>query len=201
MNLWKVLNLITLLGLLALAILFIRQSRGQSPAAEGPRLDLPQGTPVVFVNSDTLRKHYDLVKEMEAELESQFSDREKEITARQQRYEKDAAYFQQQVQAGSLSEQGAQSIYEELMRNQQSLLELRDRFTGELQEKEYLMNERFVDSVYSFLERYNKDYGFQYILGYSKGSGILYASDTLDITQDVILGMNEAYARTKGKGK
>jgi outer membrane protein len=199
MNIWKLLNLISIAGLILLAVLFFRKDTlKQGPQGDGSVV-VPDGTPIVFVNSDTLRKHYELVKDMEAELESQFKSRETEIAARQQRYEKDAAYFQQQVQAGSISEQGAQSIYEELMRNQQSLLELRDKFTGELQESEFRMNERFVDSVYSYLERYNQDYGYKYILGYSKGSGILFASDTLDITQDVIRGMNEEYLRNKEK--
>jgi outer membrane protein len=115
------------------------------------------------------------------------------MTARQRTYEKDAAYFQQQVEKRTISEESAKVIYADLMKSQEQLLALRDRYTEELSEQEFIMNERFVDSVYTYLKRYQEDKGYDYILGFSRGSGILYAKDTLDITWDVIRGMNESY--------
>jgi outer membrane protein len=196
MNLWKILNILSLLGVLILFVLHFQQTPLESLPQSAAPIEASSNA-IVFVNSDTLRAHYSLVKEMTESLEADYSIRERDIKGRQDRYEKDAAYFQQQVQAGSLTEQSAQMIYEDLMRNQQELMELRDRYTDEIAEKEYRMNERFVDSVYSFLERYNRQYGYDYILGYSRGSGILNAKDTLDITRDVLLLMNAEYESKK----
>jgi outer membrane protein len=194
MNFWKTLNVVSLLGIIALFVLHFQTGKKEA-VSDKPVPPTASSNAIVFVNSDTLRAHYALVKEMNASLESEYASRESDIKSRQARYEKDAAYFQQQVQAGSLTEQSAQMIYEELMKNQQDLMNLRDRYTEEIAEKEYRMNERFVDSVYLFLERYNRDFGYDYILGYSRGSGILNAKDTLDITWDVIHKMNEEYQR------
>jgi outer membrane protein len=36
------------------------------------------------------------------------------------------------------------------------------------------------------------------VIGYSKGGGVLYAKEDLDITQDVLKGLNEEY---KSSGK
>jgi outer membrane protein len=36
------------------------------------------------------------------------------------------------------------------------------------------------------------------VIGYSKGGGVLYAKEDLDITQEVLKGLNEEY---KGSGK
>jgi outer membrane protein len=37
------------------------------------------------------------------------------------------------------------------------------------------------------------------VLTYTKGSGVLYASDSLDITYEVITGLNEAYKAEQPK--
>ena len=43
----------------------------------------------------------------------------------------------------------------------------------------------------SFLTEYNKDKRFVYILSYTKGGFILYKDEALDITKEVVDGMNE----------
>ncbi len=198
MNTWKVLNILSLAGVIILLLLVLNrkgETRHSGPAA--PQAAVAGN--IVFINSDTLRAHYDLITDMNDELEAQFKVRETEMTARQRTYEKDAAYFQQQVEKRTISEESAKVIYADLMKSQEQLLALRDRYTEELSEQEFIMNERFVDSVYTYLKRYQEDKGYDYILGFSRGSGILYAKDTLDITWDVIRGMNESYQAGKKK--
>jgi outer membrane protein len=60
------------------------------------------------------------------------------------------------------------------------------------------MNVALIDSVMNFLKRYNEKYKFDYILGFTKGGNILYANDTLDVTNDVIKELNAAYLLKHG---
>jgi outer membrane protein len=60
------------------------------------------------------------------------------------------------------------------------------------------MNVALIDSVMNFLKRYNDKYKFDYILGFTKGGNILFANDTLDVTQDVIKELNSAYLEKHG---
>jgi len=62
------------------------------------------------------------------------------------------------------------------------------------------MNVALLDSVMNFLRRYNENYKFDYILGFTKGGNILLANDTLDVTNDVIKELNLEYNK-KHKGK
>jgi len=39
------------------------------------------------------------------------------------------------------------------------------------------------------------------VIGYSKGGGVLYAKEDLDITQDVLKGLNEEYKSIKKKNE
>ncbi|MEO0311436.1 MAG: hypothetical protein RIQ89_1093, partial [Bacteroidota bacterium] len=49
----------------------------------------------------------------------------------------------------------------------------------------------------SFLRTFAAQNNFSYVLGYQKSGGILFANDSLDVTQDVISGLNAAYPLTK----
>jgi len=83
------------------------------------------------------------------------------------------------------------------MIEQQTLIDLKEQYTNTLAEQEYQMNQRFIDSVTNFLQRYNKNKSFDYILGYTKGGGILFANEKNDITYLVIEGLNKEYKNIK----
>ncbi len=59
------------------------------------------------------------------------------------------------------------------------------------------MNMKLVDSVTTFLKRFNRQYRFDYILGYKTGGEILIANDTLDITRSVMEVLNAEYQQRK----
>jgi len=195
---WMILlNFILFAGIIILYILhFSNRGKVDSTAMANTLAKAGSGDiKVAFVNNDTILEHYDLVKKLRKELQDKGDRLSAEVASKQANFEKDAAYFQEQVQKKTISEQSAQEIYGSLMENQQKIYELRDRYADELQMSELNMNAVLLDSVMNFLERYNQKYKFDYILGFNKGGNILYANDTLDITRDVIRELNEEYSR------
>lgn len=58
---------------------------------------------LAYVNSDSILAHYDLVKSMREELEAKTIRLENELKTKQAAFEKDAAYFQEQVDKKSIS--------------------------------------------------------------------------------------------------
>lgn len=193
------LNLIMLLGLIVLYILHFKGSGSSGGKISGAIEKANKGAiSVAFVNNDSILSNYDLVKKMRGELESKGRRLEGEVAAAQKSFEKDAAYFQEQVAKKAISEQSAQEIYAQLQQNQQKIYELRDRYAAELQQSEMDMNVALLDSVMNFLQRYNENYKFDYILGFTKGGNILLANDTLDVTNDVIKALNLEYNKKLG---
>ena len=194
-----VLNLVMLVGLIILYILHFTGSGSKSNPISGAVNKSNKGSiSVAFVNNDSILSNYELVKKMRADLEAKGKRLEGEVAAKQKAFEKDAAYFQDQVAKKSISDQSAQEIYGQLQQNQQKIYELRDRYAAELQQSEMDMNVALIDSVMNFLKRYNDKYKFDYILGFTKGGNILYANDTLDVTDDVIKELNNAYIEKHG---
>jgi outer membrane protein len=57
------------------------------------------------------------------------------------------------------------------------------------EEEEKIMNNIYKD-LSEVLKEYNKSKGYHFILGYQKGSGILLANDSLNITDDIIRAVN-----------
>lgn len=193
------LNLVMLVGLIVLYILHFTGSGRHGNHVDGAIDKANKGAiSVAFVNNDSILANYELVKKMRADLEAKGKRLEGEVAAKQQAFEKDAAYFQDQVAKKSISDQSAQEIYGQLQQNQKGIYDLRDRYAAELQQSEMDMNVALIDSVMNFLKRYNEKYKFDYILGFTKGANILYANDTLDLTKDVLKELNIAYKEKHG---
>ena len=194
------LNLVMLVGLVILYILhFTGSGSSNNPSGAALAKANKGAISVAFVNNDSILNNYELVKKMRADLEAKGKRLEAEVAAKQKAFEKDAAYFQDQVAKKTISDKSAQEIYGQLQQNQKSIYELRDRYTADLQRSELDMNVALLDSVTNFLTRYNDKYKFDYIFGYAKGGNILFANDTLNVTGDVLKALNEEYKKKHGE--
>ncbi len=186
------LELVLLAGLIILYVLWF----SAKPASEKaiPVVQKSGGSnTVVFVNLDTLNARYAFVKALSTDLEATGKKLQTEILNEQGTLEKEAADFQKQVQSNAIPEDKAKKMYEVLMQRQQALMEKKERYTQQVADKEMKMHQTLLDTVDHFLKRYNRDYGYDYILGYSRAGEILLANDTLDITDQVLKALNDQY--------
>lgn len=153
---------------------------------------------IAYINSDSILTHYKLAIKKSKDLETKGRRMEMEINSKQKQYEEDAGYFQEQVNNNALSQESAQYIYEQLMQAQQDIIDLQEQYGNELAQEEFRINIMLVDSVTNFLERFNKTYNFDYILGYSKGGNLFLTNKRYDITSQVLRGLNEEYVARYG---
>ena len=79
------------------------------------------------------------------------------------------------------------------MKKQQDLVAYRDQAMAGLQQEEAGKNEELYKQIRSYIEKYNKENKYEYVLGYSLGGGILFADKSLDVTQKIIEGLNKEY--------
>jgi len=194
-----VIELILLLGLAVLYVLFFTQKKTAEPGASlAFQKSVGKSVRVVFINVDTLNSQYIYVKKLKTDLEATGKRLEAEILSEQAAFEKEATNFQKQAAANAIPDDKAKIIYDALMKKQQALAEKKERYTQQVAEKEQAMHLTLLDTVTNFLKRYNRAYKFDYILGYANAGQILLATDTLDITADVVKELNKEY---KGNGK
>jgi outer membrane protein len=193
-----VMNGILLVGLAVLYFLFFTSRRPEPVAIPMAFQKVSANSlKVVYVNIDSLNAKYEFVRALKSDLEGTGKKLQNEILGEQAAFEKEAADFQKQVAANSITEERAKIVYEALMQKQQALMEKKDRYTQQVADKELAMNIRLLDTVTNFLKRYNRQFRFDYILGYKTAGEILCANDTLDITREVLKVMNREYSDKK----
>lgn len=195
-----VINVLLLIGLVVLYFIVLRPGNNSDGDAVDLQHKISSGNiSIAYVNSDSILAHYDLVKSMRSSLESKTASLEAELKKKQAAFDKDAAYFQEQVNKKTISEASAQEIYSQLMAEQQKLYELRERYSNQIAEQEYNLNLVLIDSLNNFLSRYNNKLNFDYIFSYSKGGNILVANDSLDITSAVLKQINQEFSSSDAK--
>jgi Skp family chaperone for outer membrane proteins len=64
-------------------------------------------------------------------------------------------------------------------------------------EEEQVMNRQILEYITKFLEENRTEYNYQYILGKSFGSVVLYGDNSFDITPKVLDAINKKYKTEK----
>jgi len=190
---YRVLNIFTFIAVVVLFILyFTGGGKGKNNTNNNTNVEGNTYT-IAFINSDSLMSQYKLFDEYKTKLENRKSQMENEIAAKAKKFEQDVNDFQKKVQSYSISSDQAQKLEADLMKRQQQLVELKDNMTEELLQMEMDNQTDLFEKIIDALKLYNKDYNYDYILGYSQGSGILYANEKYDITPAIVEILNNDY--------
>ncbi|GAA4303849.1 OmpH family outer membrane protein [Compostibacter hankyongensis] len=181
-------------------ILFYLHFSGPRSAAvpAGPRkAEAQNGTlKIAYVNIDSLEANYEYFKIKKGELEKQQASIERELNANAQALQKEVSDLQQKASTMTQSEGEAaqRSIVQKNRALQQKEQTLRQQFV----EQQTRFNDELQKKLNDFLEQYNADKRYTYILSYSPGlSNILYKDEAYDITKEVIDGLNAASKNQK----
>ena len=182
---------------LAVIILFVLQFRGGKKDVTTAPVTGKDGktASVVYVNIDSLVKGYDMYTDMQSEYEIKAKKKEAEFGAKMKGFQRDAKDFQEKVQKGLVTRSQAQTLQEGLAKREQDLVQLRQQFQTELSEEEGVMLRKIHYSIQEFLKEYNKTKGYSIILSTNAGGTVLYGDDALNITTDVLKGLNAGYTK------
>ncbi|MER2998354.1 OmpH family outer membrane protein [Pontibacter populi] len=155
---------------------------------------------VVYVNADTLLANYDLFKDVRTRLQGKAQKAESDLKGKATAFEKEVGQYQQR--AASMTNEQRAVTEQRLARRQQELANLNQSESNRLMSEESEEQKKIYDKVETFLKDYSKEKGYKMVLSYSRGnSAILYSDESLDITQEVLKGLNEAYAKEKDAPK
>jgi outer membrane protein len=208
-NLSVSLNIILILAVAYLY--FLHFKGGNKPAAQATNDSVAVHVPVqakdikaakiVYVNADTLFSKYEYVKDLKREAEGKQMRLEGSYKDKAQKLQSDYAELQQKASSGALSSDQAKLAEQDIMRRKGELDNM-ERQLGDLASETQQKNAVLQDKVNKFLKEYNKNSNYNYILAYtSAGGNVLLASDSLNITNEVVNGLNEQYKSEKGKKK
>jgi outer membrane protein len=189
---------------MAIVVLYVIVFAGKGHKSIAPGIAVAEGSSavtgsVVYVNLDSLVHGYDMYFDLQKEFEAAAKKKDGDFTARSRKFENDAKDFQDKVTKGLVTRSQAQQMQEGLERRQQELLQLRQQLQAELAEEEAVMLRRIQDNIQTYILEYNKDKGYSLILSNSNGNVLLYGDPGLNITSEVLAGLNSKYVKVGKK--
>lgn len=184
----KGLNNLAKLGIgLALSALVVACSK-QTPSTNTEKT----AQTIVYVNSDSLLSKYEYFKSIRSKFEEKSKKAQADLTAKGTAFQREVAQYQQQANGMSADQRAVTE--ERLARKQQELAAYNQNASNALANEEAAENEKLYEKVSEFLKKFAKDKGYKMVLTYSKGnSAVLFADESLDVTKEVVEGLNKAY--------
>lgn len=153
---------------------------------------------IVYVQLDSLIANYDMYNDKMTAFQSKVQGIQDELQKRGRRLESDAKAFENQVQKGLLTRSAAEEQQNKLMQRQQNLQNDAAKKDAEIQEEQAVLNNQVYFAVKEFIERYNAEHQYSLILTTSGVTNtVLNVNPGLDITSDVLKGLNEEYIKNR----
>lgn len=156
---------------------------------------------IAFLNTDTIFNNYQMVKDLQEDLNSKKSKLENEVMAKQQAFQTKLTNYQSNVQNNRITYDQAQNAEKKLMQERDGIVALGERYSNDLAALEFQIHQQITDSIINYTTRFNQKFQADYILGYTKGGGILVANPKFEVTMEILNGLNEEYDKTKKTNK
>ncbi len=200
-NLSLVFNGVLLVAVIILFVLFFGENKKIADVDNRPVTvsDTSVSGSIAFVELDSILVNYDMYKDQQEELLAKQQKSEAELNSKSKAWEKKAGEYQNNLQKGLITRAQASEIEAQLYQTQQELLQLRDQMSMNLSEEKQVTDRKVMYSILEYLDEFNADKRYKYILSKSFGGPVFFADPSNDITQEVLDGLNAKYANNKDK--
>lgn len=194
-NLSLLLNAVLIVAVIILYVLHFTAPDQPKASVAGSAAELK----IAYINSDSVLKHYDYLKAAQAKFEEKGKKLEQDMKNRAQSLQTEIESYQRNVNNMTIGQ--AKAVEEDLGKKQQNFELYRERVSQELIGEQDKINQELYQKVTDFLKEYGTANGLQVVLKYSNTSDVLFGAEPLDISKQVVEGLNEAYRKESGKLK
>jgi outer membrane protein len=197
----SIVNIVLAVGLIILYILhFTGTNNGKSTsrAAGSDSSSISAQLPIAYINVDSLLLNYSYSKDLNEVLIRKRENAQATLTEKARKLDGEMKEFQRKRENNAfLSEQSFKSQQQALLKKQQDLQQLEETLTQQLGKEQQKMNEQLRDSIYKFLQEYNKDKKYQMILSNTMNDNIMVADNAYNITNEVVEMLNSKYVKAE----
>lgn len=154
-------------------------------------------TSIAYVELDSVIAHFDMATDKATELEGKTRSSEAELASKSQSFDRDVRDYQNKVQKGLITRATAAEMEQTLQQQQQTLLTRRDEMAYNLNEEGMVAQRQILEYINQYLTEFNTNHGYEYILAKQFPGPIMYSDPALDITAEVVAGLNAKYKAEK----
>ena len=155
---------------------------------------------IVFFNIDKVVENYDMANDLRSVVETKVNGIQAEIDRRGNKLQKDANDFQNKMDKGLLTTSVANAQYQKLQEQQNEYQQYVVRKQQEMQEEQQVMLNQIMNAIAEYVQAYNAEKQYAMILTTSGDilpAPVVTGLDKLDITQEILDGLNAEYVKTK----
>lgn len=194
------------LGIIVSMSLVSCKQNATTTAQEGEKAETatPVKGQIVYFNLDRVLSEYDMANDLRSVVETKVKGINDEVNRRGSKLDSDIKSFQDKIDKGLMTRSTAEVQSADLQKRQQSFQTYAAQKQQEIAEEQQVMLNQLANAIKTFLDKYNAEKQYAMILT-SQGdilpAPIAAADPTLDITEDILAGLNAEYVKTKGKEK
>lgn len=149
---------------------------------------------IVYLNADSLLNNYTYFRQKMEDLQARESAASQQIGQQMAALENEFKAVQKKIQQGLLSPSQIAGEEQRLGRKQQQLLAEQEQMSQVLMVETQQLNAEFQEELIELMDQLRAEKGYDYILQYGQGSGVLSAKGSYDITNDVLKILNKRHA-------
>lgn len=178
------------------------QNQAAAPAAgEATEAGAQKGA-IVYFNLDKVLQGYDMANDLSSVVQTKFESIEQEINRRGNKLQSDANAFQQKLDKGLLTRSVAEAQNQKLIEQQNDFQNYYNQKQQEAAEEQQVMTNQVMDAIKTFIDKYNEEKGYAMIIATSGDlfpSPVVTGQPELDITEDILAGLNAEYVQSKNE--
>lgn len=169
----------------------------QSPVVQQVVCDSTPSLKIAYVDIDTLLTNYKLWIELNEEMIRKEENVRATLNEKAKNLQADFEEFERKLNNNAfVTRERAESEQNRILKKRQDLEDLQERLSNDLAIENNKNNILFRDSINAYIQDYNKKKGYNVILS-RIGDNILYIDYEMNITQEIIEGLNARYDANK----
>lgn len=169
----------------------------QAPVVTQVVCDSASQLKIAYVDIDTLLTNYKLWIELNEEMIRKEENARATLNEKAKNLQTEYEEFERKLNNNAfVTRERAESEHNRILKKNQDLEQLQERLSNELAIENNKNNVLFRDSINAFIKEYNKVKGYNVILS-RLGDNILYIDHEMNITQEIIDGLNARYSASK----
>ena len=154
---------------------------------------------IVFFDLDRVLQEYDMANDKRSEVETKGEAIQKEVNRRQKNLENAISDFNNKINKGLMTSAVAAEQQKKLQQQEAAFQQYAQQKQNEMLEEQQVMMNQLADAIKTYVDEYNQDKEFALILSNTAGVPVITGDPALDITDEIIAGLNEEYVKEKNK--
>ncbi len=198
--------------LLAVGFLYYKQFSGQSTSANEtataqdsvtslPPIEVMSNMPgnksVVYINADSIFANYAFAKKSKAAIEQKVANYQRSYQTKVDAFQAEYSDYMEKAGAGAYSKEQGMAIEAGLQKKRDDIMLMeqnQEKVMGDMEGA----NSDVQKTIYEYIRRFNQKHGYDCVLAYTiGGGGVLGVNDSLDVTKQVLAGLNAEYKAVK----